>query len=266
MQTLMGKNSQIEWTTHTFNPWWGCIRVSPGCENCYAESQAKRYGLNVWGPASTTNRRVFSDKHWHEPLVWNKAAPTVERPRVFCASFADVFESNDSIAGERARLFELIRQTPRLDWLLLTKRPENIADMLPDGYWPNIWLGTSTENQEYADRRVPLLLSNRNRVPVLFASAEPLLGPIQFGVGDQFFDYGYGDGYSLDWVITGGESGPRHRRFELDWVRQINRQCEAAGVAHFFKQVGGRTHAEGGCDLDGIEVKQFPEPRRASAI
>src|SRR5258708_7584279 len=117
----MGKNSHIEWTHHTFNPWWGCTKVSPACDNCYAEAWAKRVGNDVWG--SKAPRRFFSDSHWKEPLKWQaQAAEEEERARVFCASMADVFEARPELDAPRARLWKLIESTPNLDWLLLTKR------------------------------------------------------------------------------------------------------------------------------------------------
>lgn len=159
------ENSKIEWTTHTFNPWWGCVKVSAGCEHCYAETFSKRTGHSIWGPAKTTSRRLFTDKHWAEPLKWNETAQQAgERHRVFCASMADVFEDHPQVIDARQRLFELIDRTPYLDWLLLTKRPENIRRLWPFGWyddqytWPNIWLGTSVENQIAADTRIPHLL------------------------------------------------------------------------------------------------------------
>src|SRR6266568_918004 len=115
----MSANSSIEWTDHTFNPWWGCVKVSPGCEHCYAELLSNRYGHRVWGPAKTTARRMFGDAHWLEPLVWNDAAEREgKRKRVFCASMADVFEPHHGIVQARIRLFDLIAATPWLDWLL----------------------------------------------------------------------------------------------------------------------------------------------------
>jgi protein gp37 len=307
--------TSIEWTAtlapdgklragYTFNPWWGCIRVSPGCEHCYAESQAKRYGHDIWGPASTTPRRFFGDKHWSEPLKWNRDALALGmRLKVFCASFADVFEDNDSLIPHRERLWEVIAETPQLDWLVLTKRTENIREMMPDRFWPNVWLGTSAENQHYYNTRVPILIENTSRVPVLFVSAEPLLGPIDLGAGfdlwcgpchpargrdiPAFCTEAYAKGVYdpitgrvnhnlpdnsacrepivdyVDWIIAGGESGPRHRPFDLQWVRDMRDVCETAGKAFFFKQHGGRTHAEGGCLIDGLEVKEFPRPRLA---
>jgi hypothetical protein len=127
----MGKETGIAWTDATFNPWWGCQRVSPGCEHCYAEAQAKRYGHAVWGPESTTARRFFGDKHWNEPRKWNAdARAKFEVRRVFCASMADVFEDNRDLDGWRDRLWDLIEATPSLNWQLLTKRPENIARLI----------------------------------------------------------------------------------------------------------------------------------------
>lgn len=247
----MGKSTDISWCHHTFNPWWGCQRVSPGCEHCYAESKAKWLAPGIWGPPKTSTRRTFGDRHWREPLGWNTAAVVAgERRRVFCASMADVFEANPLVADQRERLWDTIRATPQLDWLLLTKRPENVYDMLPDRYWPNIWLGTSTETQQYVDPRLGQLSRNRDRVPVLFVSVEPQLERITLlpWLWNHF----------VNWVIVGGESGPRHRPFDVDWARQLQRECAECEVAFHYKQFGGRTHAEGGCLLDGREYKEFP--------
>ena len=177
----MAKNSRIEWTTHTFNPWWGCVKVSPACKHCYAESWAKRVGQPVWGIRA--DRRFFGEAHWNEPLRWDReAAQSGERARVFCASMADVFEDRGDLDPWRDRLWALIEATPNLDWLLLTKRPQHIASMAPwDDRWPaNVWLGTTVEDQDCADERLPLLAA----VPaaVRFISAEPLLGPVDLGI------------------------------------------------------------------------------------
>src|SRR5690606_3921590 len=171
---LMTEFSKIEWCDHTFNPWWGCVRVSPACRFCYADTQARRYGHQVWrkrGP-----RRLLSDANWAKPLKWNRDAEKSGVPaKVFCASIADVFEDHPDVAEPRKRLWNLIEATPWLRWLLLTKRPENIAAMAPWGAeWPpHVWVGTSVENQRFAEERIPILL----RVPaaVLFLSCEPLL-------------------------------------------------------------------------------------------
>src|SRR5690606_14674702 len=133
----MAKDSKIEWTHHTFNPWWGCAKVSPACKYCYAETWAKRIGSHVWGASAPS--RFFTDKHWQDPLRWDaEAAERGERRRVFCASMADVFERRKELNEPRERLWKLIEETPHLDWLLLTKRPQNIALMAPWGEdWPH---------------------------------------------------------------------------------------------------------------------------------
>jgi protein gp37 len=205
----------------------------------------------IWGPAATTTRKTFSERHWHDPFKWDDAARAAGvRRRVFCASMADVFEDNPLVADARQRLWDVIRITPNLDWLLLTKRPENIWRMLPPGYWHNVWLGTSAETQQYADLRLPLLARLRDRVPVLFVSVEPQLERVSLV---PWLRSGF-----LDWVIVGGESGPRHRPFDVDWARQLRDECAAAHVAFHYKQFGGRTYSEGGCLLDDREYKEFP--------
>ncbi len=156
----MSDVTAIEWTDHTFNPWWGCSRVSPACRFCYADRDAQRYGHQVWrrhGP-----RRMLSEANWQRPLRWNRDAERAGIPaKVFCASMADVFEDHPDVAAPRERLWGLIEATPWLIWQLLTKRPENIARMVPwGGEWPpHVWVGTSVENQRYADERIPVLVS-----------------------------------------------------------------------------------------------------------
>jgi protein gp37 len=228
----MAQNSSIEWTDHTFNPWWGCSKVSPACDNCYAELWAKRMGHQVWGSAA--DRRFFSDAHWNEPLAWNEDARAArQRKRVFCASMADVFERRSELNPQRTRLWRLIEQTPWLDWLLLTKRPQNISQMAPWGDdWPaNVWLGTTVESQLFAEKRLPFLL--QNDAPVRFLSCEPLLG--QLDLSGWFHKKGF---YSIDWVIAGGESGPRSRPMHPDWAGKLLHQCQKAKVPFHFKQWG----------------------------
>ena len=126
----MGMDSKIGWTHHTFNPVWGCVKVSPGCKNCYAETLSKRFGENIWGPDS--ERRTFGDKHWNEPRRWNKRAEKEgKRQRVFCGSMCDIYEDHPTTNEALLRLFDLIEETPWLDWLLLTKRPEYIGLLGP---------------------------------------------------------------------------------------------------------------------------------------
>src|SRR3972149_10760674 len=151
--------TRIAWCDATFNPWWGCMKVSPGCAHCYAETLAHRYGHDVWGPGG--DRRFFGDRHWAEPMAWwRRAVRDGVRRRVFCGSMCDVFEDGPQLYGQRARLFELIEATPDLDWLLLTKRPENIERMTPDGLVlsPTISLGTSIAFKFSNDNRFPMLL------------------------------------------------------------------------------------------------------------
>jgi len=256
----MAENSKIQWTDMTFNPWRGCTKISAGCANCYAETMSGRNPgvLGVWGPNGT--RVVAAEAQWKEPLKWEKRAqtafiaarmagePAPERPRVFCASLADVFEDwpytmvdsqgrtlntdwTPQLHGDaalmmrhvRERLFRLIDATPNLDWLILTKRPENLKGMLPtiwqtDRMPNNLWLGTSVENQEQAEKRIPELL----KVPaaVRFLSCEPLLGPVDLEKwlyrykskvsGLRYKTPGAAGDHDvlpgIDWVIVGGES------------------------------------------------------------
>ncbi len=261
----MSANSAIEWTHHTFNPWWGCVKVSPGCEHCYAEGMSVRYGHKVWGPAKTTARRLFGEAHWAEPLKWHVEAERLgERQRVFCASMADVFEDHPQVQIARVRLWALIAATPWLDWLILTKRPEHISSMVPptwlDQPRANVWYGTSAEDQVRASERVRQLAL----VPaaIRFLSCEPLLGPLQL------------DLTGMHWLIVGGESGPGARRMDPAWANSLRRQCEAANVAYFFKQAGSVLAAEwgmpgkGGHDLIGVpaELQERQYPNSPGAV
>jgi len=171
----MGSNSKIEWTRHTFNAWVGCSKVSAGCTRCYAESLAKRTGLAIWGDSGT--RHVTSDAYWQEPYKWATAASMFgERHRVFCNSLADVFEDRPDLSAPRHRLWRLILDTRHsLDWLLLTKRPENF-NMIPLSLADSVWLGVSVEDQATADERIPLLL--KTPAAVRFVSCEPLISPV----------------------------------------------------------------------------------------
>lgn len=228
----MARDSKIEWTHHTFNPWWGCSKVSPACRNCYAETWAKRVGSRVWGHDAP--RRFFTDTHWKEPLRWNREAEAAgERRRVFCASMADVFERRSELGKWRERLWKLIEQTPALDWLLLTKRPQNIAPMTPWGNaWPdNVWVGCTVENQTWAAKRLSFLLEIPARIR--FLSCEPLLGQLDL---ESFLNSNHQNG--IDWIITGGESGPHSRPMNPEWVRNLRNQCIEAGIAFHFKQWG----------------------------
>ena len=269
----MGGKTGITWTDHTFNAWWGCAKVSAGCAHCYADTFQRRYQFDVFGYEASGERkplRTFGDKHWSEPVKWDRDAQQAGvRRRVFCASMADVFDDHPDTAPLRARLFALIRSTPHLDWQLLTKRPENILHMLPDDWddgYPNVWLGTSVENDVAGEKRVPLLL----QVPakVRFLSCEPLLEDVSLtwdmlyrpqqcsaGCGCMFpreadpLDCACDgectqDGPFIDrrpdlhWVIIGGESGHGARRLDPAWVDRLIAQCDEYGIPAFMKQTG----------------------------
>lgn len=263
----MGAETGIAWTDHTFNPWWGCARVSPGCERCYAEAWDTRWKGGHWGPKA--ERRFFGAAHWNEPRTWNAAAERDGvRRRVFCASMADVFEDRRDLDEPRNRLFALIRATPQLDWQLLTKRPENILRLLPPGValpWPNIWFGTTAEDQRRLDERAPRLCE----VPavVRFLSIEPQLESIEVR------PWLHGPS-PIHWLIVGGESGAGAREFRMEWARLLRERAREAGAAFFMKQTGSnaadylaplRVHGKGD-DLSAIpedlRVREFPEERR----
>lgn len=308
----MAENSAIEWTDNTFNPWIGCSKVHSGCTHCYAEDQFDRRRHHArWGVNGT--RVLTTPEYWRKPLRWNaEAAKAGQRIKVFCGSLCDVFEdwngpllnsrgnraAIERISGKdclyylhldatlpsetrwatmqdiRRMLFELIDDTPHLDWQLLTKRPENIARFWMHnapcslcngwdancsgdghllGYRANVWLGTSISDQASADAQIPELLKCRDLSPVLFLSCEPLLGPIELtliGSSDPtcypFYDCLRGKeapgpivmhGY-IDWVIAGGESGPNARECHPAWIRGLRDNCHAVGLPFFFKQWG----------------------------
>lgn len=290
----MSDESKIEWCDSTFNPWIGCTKISPACDHCYAEAQMDtRLGRARWGAGQARVRT--SPANWRTPLRWDRSlfhecvacgwrgedsalasskrvCPTCSgntfraaRRRVFCASLADVFD-NEVDSQWRSDLFELIRATPSLDWLLLTKRIGNAQRMIEEavpysslfGPLNNVWLGATICNQSEADRDIPKLLA----VPaaVRFLSIEPMLGPIDLrwafadirtacchrcgfrtnSVGGVCPNDGTtlrGD-IGLDWVIAGGESGPHARPSHPDWLRSLRDQCAAAGVPFLFKQWG----------------------------
>lgn len=281
----MSDRSNIEWTDSTFNPWVGCTKVGPGCDHCYAEAMMDtRLGRANWGAGNPRVRTSVAN--WRKPLQWNREpfagcnecgwrgvpikgetgyqcaacrhvnlAP--QRRRVFCASLADVFD-NEVDPQWRADLFALIRATPHLDWLLLTKRIGNAASMieaalksvgewnasiLPAWPWPNVWLGATVVNQAEADRDIPKLLATP--AAVRFLSIEPMLGPIDLNrvrcpnfrvLGSALNGAGYQS--RIDWIIAGGESGPHARPSHPDWFRALRDQCAAAGVPFLFKQWG----------------------------
>lgn len=242
----MGENSKIEWTKHTFNPWIGCTKVSPACDGCYAEAMMDhRYGRVKWGG----ERKRTSPANWRKPIAWNKAAEG--RTYVFCASLADVFD-NQVDPEWRHDLFDLIWATPKLTWLLLTKRIGNVAAMTaPASRYPRIWpenaaIGVTIANQEEYDRDIGKLASvKRAFSPIFtFASMEPLLGPIVI------------DDRAPDWVIVGGETDQgqhKARASDPDWFRSLRDQCAGIGRAFFMKQMTRK-----GPIPDDLLVREFP--------
>jgi protein gp37 len=263
----MGALTHIQWATHTFNPWVGCTKVSPGCTNCYAEAYDKRIGgvpkhqradpsmpQLRWGKGAPRTRT--SEAYWRQPLKWNRIASELgKRHRVFCASLADVFDSDGVDVSTLADLARLIKQTPSLDWLLLTKRPENFwrwktataqSASAPIRWPDNVWLGVTVENQKQALERIPLLIAQS--AAVRFLSCEPLLEAIDLSYWMP----------ALQWVIVGGESGPKARVFDVAWARDLVRQCKLYGVSAFVKQLGAAA-----CDpengLAGAGLKVHPD-------
>ena len=253
----MSDKSAIEWTEATWNPVTGCDRVSPGCDNCYAQTLAKR--LKAMGNPRYQNdgQQKTSGPGFgltlHEdqvalPLKWRSARV------VFVNSMSDLFHPrvpDDFVA----KVWATMAATQHHTYQILTKRHQRLPKLVQRlterfGVLPNVWLGVSVENQEWADRRIPHLLDTP--AAVRFLSCEPLLGAVSIS------NWLEGEPSEIQWVIVGGESGPTHRPFSLDWARALRDECAAARVPYFFKQVGGRTPKAGGRDLDGRTWDEMP--------
>jgi protein gp37 len=241
----MAEHSEISWTDATFNPVIGCTRVSPACDHCYAARDNERRGwVSSWdGP-----RRRTSPGNWRQPILWNRKAAVSGKPlRVFCASLSDVFD-NQWKPEWRTDLWALIRATSNLRWLLLTKRIGNVLKMVPDD-WPfaNAGIMATIANQPEWDRDFEKLIDIP--APWRGVSAEPLLSDIQMhGATSE----------NLQWMITGGESGPERRGLDFNAVRHIRDQCRELGISFHHKQNGGLRGKDGGCLVDGVEHKNFP--------
>jgi len=247
----MAETTLIEWTDHTFAPWFRCTEVDRECDNCYAEHwTVARFHKARWGPHAERERSAAST--WKQPLAYQrKAAKDGVRRRIFCSELSDVFD-NHAPTEWRADLWDLIRSCPDLDWLLLTKRPQNIRKMLPVDWrsgWPNVWLGTTAGHQKAWDRVDAL---RTIRATVRFVSVEPMLEPVQVNL----------DG--IGWVICGGEtvkSGQKNdegtpaiaRFMDPDWARDLRDQCSAAGVPFFMKQMTNKAPIP-----DDLLIREFP--------
>ncbi len=292
----MGEETAIEWCDHTFNAWWGCTKVSPACDHCYAETWAKRTGFpDLWGV--NAGRRTFGEKHWYDPLRWDLAAMKASRrAKVFCNSMADVFDNHEGVTEARRRLWTVIKCTPNLDWLILTKRVGNIEKMLPadwgDGY-PNVWLGISVANQVEADRDIPKLLALP--AAIRFLSCEPLLGRVDLfafekgfctscaGAGElaasgptttfpedddgmeRCYDCGgtgiWNENPGLSWVIAGGESGAGARHMDLFWAEKLLTECRTQGIAFFMKQLSAADVKDIKDIPPHLRVREWPTPK-----
>lgn len=244
----MGDRSTIEWTEATWNPTTGCDRTSPGCDHCYALTLAKR--LKAMGqPKYQTDGdertsgpgfglALHSDA-LQLPYTW-AASRTV-----FVNSMSDLFHKDVPLEFIQ-RVFTVMAETPRHTYQVLTKRSQRLREVARELPWPeNVWIGVSIENDRYTFRADHL-----RQVPaaVRFLSVEPMLGPVPSLRLD-----------ALHWVIAGGESGPRARGIDRDWVRDLRNRCFAAGVPFFFKQWGGRTPKAGGRLLDGRAWDEMPD-------
>lgn len=335
----MSEKSKIEWTDDTHNFWRGCVKVSPGCKNCYAEVStpvrvARSEGRELWGGTLRDRAKDFdAPLRWNEkPWVcdgcgkahgsgalaaygekqicdgcgWREA--TFHRRRVFSLSLGDWLD--DAVPIEwLADMLDVIRRCPNLDFLLLTKRPENwkprmeavvywcldkLSDIntdvriraqdihrfvedwidgtqiIPPGIPQNVWIGCTVENQEWADKRIPELL----KIPAVcrFISYEPALGAMDFTnvnfhngeLGHAVYNALDGSpvagiiGPKIDWIIVGGESGPRARPFNVEWARSTVAQCKAAGVACFVKQMGAYPEDRNDAGFEGDKPGAWP--------
>ena len=292
----MGDTTSIQWTATqapdgswvqgaTFNAWIGCTRVDACCDHCYADRGSRRlaaqHSLKLWDEGSS--RYFTSEDYWKKPLGWNRKAKSLGvRLKVFCASYADVFERRDDLVDRRARLLRLIDETDQLDWLLLTKRPENMIELASPvwkGHWPkNVWGGTTVGVRASLSR-----IDHLRKVPsvVRFLSCEPLLEDLDDPAADRRLHHDELRG--IDWVIIGGESGPKARPFDVKWAQRLMSQCRQAGAALFMKQLGARP-INSSCDYatpgrsltlldshggdmdewpDDLKVREYPIPRAA---
>jgi protein gp37 len=263
----MAEETSIAWTDHTFNPFIGCTKVSPGCDNCYAETLNHRWGHDNWGKGKV--RRLTSDSNWREPLRWDRvAAKAAVRANVFCGSLCDVMD-DEAPAGARDRLWELIDSTPNLFWQLLTKRPQRYMRYLPEKGFKhgNVILMTTVESQEFYEPRIKALNNARQLMDMrtdlngggggpmqIGVSYEPALGPLS--LRDYF-------GMRPHWLIFGGETGAGRRPMEMDWFTNIKRECEEYGIRFFAKQFSAQTPKQAAALIPAeMLVRQFPEGGR----
>ncbi|WP_019156636.1 DUF5131 family protein [Robertmurraya massiliosenegalensis] len=235
----MAGNSSIEWTEATWNPVTGCNKVSDGCKHCYAERMAKRL-FAMGNPRYINGFKVtLHNDLINVPRKWNKPK------RIFVNSMSDLFHEEIPLEFIK-QVFKTMNETPHHSYQVLTKRPERVVELANIlNFTPNIWMGTSIENEKVI-HRIDIL----KHVPAVirFLSCEPLLGPL-----DNL------DLNNIHWVIAGGESGPGARPMEADWVRSIRDQCNEQKVAFFFKQWGGVQKHRFGRELDDKTYNEYPK-------
>lgn len=227
----MGANTKISWTDHSFSPWWGCTKVSAGCDNCYAQAQSERFNRAKWGHGEPRWRT--SDSFWRQPLKWDRAAARDGiRYRVFCSPMSDW--ADHEVPDEwRRDLFRLIDETPHLEWLLLSKRHILAYKYLPQEPMPNVRVGFTVENQGNAEMRLPRLAVLGLHGWKTFVSYEPAIGPVNFW---PWLDPEGIAGGCIGWIICGAESGHGRRHFNEDWARSVRDGCNRAGVPFLYKQ------------------------------
>lgn len=279
----MGLNTEISWCDHTINLWWGCVKVSPGCKHCYADTLDNRYhhGDKHWGPGSTRHLVRSWKKNLNE--MRKSANKANRRETVFVMSMGDIFEESQPLSNNhdmpwtttdevRQEFFKMIPDYPELIFLLLTKRPENIGAMIPTSWVAdppfNVWFGTSIVNQEEVRPRITSLMNYAPSMQ-MFISMEPLLGPVTLSVPISINTLAGGLTDSaigfIEWVIVGGESGQKARPMHIDWARTLRDESLAAGKPFHFKQWGeydqwgdkvGKKNS--GYTLDGEIHQAFP--------
>jgi protein gp37 len=276
-------NSKIEWTDHTWNPWTGCFKVSPGCANCFAERIASRFKRAEWGKDGA--RSFLPEKKWVEPLKWaRRAAVSGEREKVFVGSMMDVFEDRADLLAARLQLFATIDLATSLDWLLVTKRPENIRKLLPESWIAspraNVWFLVSIETAEQSWRWTEL---SKVRAAVRGISYEPALGPLSLEDVGTFAEYSDWEGdpsvpggtrhftvremvSGPDWIIAGSESGRGARPADFAWFEDLQVECEAQDVAFFCKQFHNGSDKESLPTVNGKVRAEYPVPRSARAL
>lgn len=244
----MGTQSKVEWTLHTWNPWQGCHKVSEACANCYMYREKKRYGQN---PKVV----VRSKSTFYAPLKRNRHGrwKWPDGDRIFVCSWSDFFHS--AADQWRAEAWEIIKQRPGLDFMILTKRPERMVSCLPRDWrngWSNVWLGVTAENQKRADERLPILLN----IPAVihFVTCEPLLEQLELA---SYLDGSTGK--NLDWIVAGSESGHNRRPSRVEWFRSIRDQCQQARIPFFLKQMEVKGKLVKMAPLDGTIWEQYPQ-------